>query len=327
MITTAKEKFIQAIWNNDFLLMKESAKDISDFSFINEPNEFDSIPFFNIIRNDEKGDMIQFALELGADPYIMNKDYYSANAIQFAHLRGNEKAKEILRYNEHEELIELMQNRQNRSIEEVAKFIDNGIGVHTRSLTGMTLLMMACRDNDLPLVRFLLERGANPNHIDSDRVTPLMQTFNWGYSLEIADLLVEYGADVHAVSKDGDNVASFASAHKVEALEWCLKHGIDMNVIGHYGFSLLTTAARNADLKSVLFLLELGLDPNHVDEFKKTPLIWAAERSLKMVQAMIKHGADFTLKDKWGNSAKICAEREGKTSIVNYLDKKEKKII
>jgi len=317
----SKEKLMKAIYRNDLSLAKEALIGMDDYSFLNQPDEDGFVPFVEAVRNNREGDIVEFLYNLGGELFAM--DCFMNSAFQYAGIYQSESIKKLLRINEHEELAHLANIDSKNSVSKIMEMIKGGLSVHARSITGLSLIAMACRDHNLPLAKFLLECGANPNDVDTDHVTPLMQAFNWSYSLDIAELLLEYGADIHAVSKKGDNIASFAAAHTVEALEWCEKHNVNMHVVGHYGFTPLTTASRCSNVKTVSFLLEKGLDPNHIDEFKKTPLIWAAEKSLKMVQEMIKFGADIYLMDKFGNTAKKCAEREGKNSIVKYLDKLE----
>lgn len=72
--------------------------------------------------------------------------------------------------------------------------------------TGHTLLMTACNAGQGESVRWLLERGANPNLATAKGTTPLMYAktaaFGSGDPM-ILDLLISAGADVKATDKAG----------------------------------------------------------------------------------------------------------------------------
>ena len=70
----------------------------------------------------------------------------------------------------------------------IAKGAD--INVRDKDENGETLLMKAGDDENLELVKLLLEAGANPNLKDDDGETALMKTD----SEEIKKLLKKYGA-------------------------------------------------------------------------------------------------------------------------------------
>lgn len=70
----------------------------------------------------------------------------------------------------------------------IAKGAD--VNVRDKDNYGMTLLMMACDDDNLEGVKFFLSAGANPNLKDDDGETAMMKTT----SEEIKKLLKKYGA-------------------------------------------------------------------------------------------------------------------------------------
>jgi uncharacterized protein len=96
--------------------------------------------------------------------------------------------------------------------------------------TGATPFLMACDTADVPLMRLLLELGADHKLANAEGITPLMAAAGLGTrapfeeagteaeALEAVQLLLDLGADVNAVTINGDTVihgAAYASFPKV----------------------------------------------------------------------------------------------------------------
>jgi ankyrin repeat protein len=73
---------------------------------------------------------------------------------------------------------------------------------------GATPLARASKTNDLPILRLLLEGGADPTITLKDRTTPAMLAT----SLEAIKLLVEHGVDVNAFNTNGQTILHNAAA-------------------------------------------------------------------------------------------------------------------
>jgi len=86
--------------------------------------------------------------------------------------------------------------------EMVAALLDAGLDPNAADAQGHTLLM---RSRDVEVVRVLLAAGADPNIRSRQGFTALMQQGE--QSAELIELLLEAGADVHAVNESGRTVA------------------------------------------------------------------------------------------------------------------------
>jgi ankyrin repeat protein len=155
-------------------------------------------------------------------------------------------------------------------LETMRRLLDAGVDVNcVAEKSRHTPLTLAARESRLEAVRLLLERGAavdQPKHPGWD-YTPLCLT----KSVAIAELLKAHGASVHAklFERDVSILTYMVRFGGAEIVEWMLDQGLDPRMIGDNQQNLLFDAG---DARTAEILLEAGVDPNHVDEFGRTPL-------------------------------------------------------
>lgn len=89
--------------------------------------------------------------------------------------------------------------------------------------SGYTPLMAATRNNQIKLVRFLLDHGANINHIAEDGNTPLMIAADEG-NLKMVELFIEHGAKTEFSNNDGKTALDIAKAKSYSQLVSFLKN-------------------------------------------------------------------------------------------------------
>ncbi|XP_074875241.1 uncharacterized protein LOC142026232 isoform X2 [Buteo buteo] len=82
---------------------------------------------------------------------------------------------------------------------------------------GISALHQACIDENMEVVQFLVESGADVNQADNEGWTPLHVAASCGYR-HIAQYLLEHGADVAAVTSDGELPLEVAEDEGLEAL-------------------------------------------------------------------------------------------------------------
>jgi ankyrin repeat protein len=148
----------------------------------------------------------------------------------------------------------------------------------------------------LPLIRKLLDAGANPNALvnntprarmraGSPRIvfaTPLMRAAFSG-DLELTRLLLSYNADPAIVSKDGETMVEAAAglgfiqgyskgrspAERLEVVKLFVERGADVNAADDYGITPLMVAANLGDTKIIQYLVDAGADLGAFDLGKK----------------------------------------------------------
>lgn len=143
------------------------------------------------------------------------------------------------------------------------------------SLNTKSPLFVAVEHKNIPMVNYLLKHGASPNssHTEPPIHKSLMHQAALG-PVEIASLLVSYGADINAVDHHGKTPLHHAVAHSNNAVvEFLLKQkNIDMNhqASGHALVTPLHKAAYQGHSDIVKLLIDQGANPNIRNIFGRT---------------------------------------------------------
>ena len=148
----------------------------------------------------------------------------------------------------------------------------------------------------LPLIRKLLDAGANPNALvnntprarmreGSPRIvfaTALMRAA-FAADLELVKLLLDRGADPAIVSRDGETMVSAAAglafihgyhrgktpAERLQVVKLFVGLGNDVNQADDYGITPLMAAANGGDVALIQYLIDVGADLGAHDLGKK----------------------------------------------------------
>jgi ankyrin repeat protein len=148
----------------------------------------------------------------------------------------------------------------------------------------------------LPLIKKLLDAGANPNALvnntprarmraGSPRIvfaTPLMRAAFSG-DLELVELLLSYGADPRIASRDGETMVEAAAglgfiqgyskgrsaSERLEVVKRFVELGADVNEADDYGITPLMVAGNMGDTKIIQYLVDVGADLGAYDLGKK----------------------------------------------------------
>ena len=195
----------------------------------------------------------------------------------------------------------------NRNAALVEKLLGAGANPNAARVTGETVLMTCSRTGSAEGVKALLARGADANASEARRGQTAMMWALAEKHTEVARLLVEHGADVHARSntrvkletavrenaggvgdrlpfpdpKGGFTPLLFAAQQgDVEAARMLLAAGADVNESAPEEGSPLVVATASGHEAFAIYLLEKGADPNAVDSFGVTPLHYAVAKGV-----------------------------------------------
>jgi ankyrin repeat protein len=166
-------------------------------------------------------------------------------------------------------------------------------------------LWVAIEQNDLELAEWCLTHGANPN-APPPRAQSLPQCSLYEQALrvghaEIAELLVRYGAERHAIDLAGPQafIAACVRLDQVEA-----KKLIDDHPEYLKSSEAFTMAARKDSADIASFLLDLGMPLEAEFDHKLRPLHLAASHdAIEVARLLIRRGAEVDpVESNWNNT-------------------------
>ncbi|XP_064150313.1 protein phosphatase 1 regulatory subunit 12C isoform X2 [Loxodonta africana] len=157
---------------------------------------------------------------------------------------------------------------------------------------GISALHQACIDENLEVVRFLVEQGATVNQADNEGWTPLHVAASCGY-LDIARYLLNHGANIAAVNSDGDLPLDLAES---DAMEGLLKAEI-----AHRGVDV--EAAKRAEEELLLHDTRCWLNGGAMPEARHPRTgasalhVAAAKGYIEVMRLLLQAGYDTELRD------------------------------
>jgi ankyrin repeat protein len=155
-----------------------------------------------------------------------------------------------------------------------------------------TPLHYAAMYGSVEALRFLLNKGADPNAANQSSATPLILA---AWSFERAQLLVEHGAAVNAATNQGVTPLLVAATEpgNVSTVRYLLDNGADLHAHDTDGEDALTRAAGSGDVETLKLLLDRGADPKHADALGYTALIDATSfRDSQRIGLLLAAGAN-----------------------------------
>lgn len=137
-------------------------------------------------------------------------------------------------------------------------------------------LTVAANRGSAPMVKLLIERGANVDLMNATGHTPLMIASGGGRSA-IARLLLDAGADVNRMNRNRETALTYAVVWgQLRTVKLLLAYGADVEE-RQGGWSPLMYAANSEHPKIVEVLFEYGADPARRDRYGRTARDIAAQ--------------------------------------------------
>ena len=181
------------------------------------------------------------------------------------------------------------------TIEILGKFdLDKDLIPRTMKTGSRTPLHLAARWNALDVARLLVEHGANVHAKAGPQSHTPLHLAAWRNALDVARLLVERGADVEARTKAGQSTLSWAAmGNALDVARFLVEHGANVEARTKRGASTLHLAARENALDVARFLVEHGVDVEARNKHGISTLSFAAiGNALDVARFLVEHGVD-----------------------------------
>ena len=215
-------------------------------------------------------------------------------------------------------------------------------GTKEQELQGQ--LQIALGNNDVSELTQLLQNGANANKLPNTDLTPLMLAD----SLEIAQLLLDNGANPLAIDANGRNLLHYAVSKKsaLKLIPLYASLNVDVNAQDNEKYSPIFLAidyfneTYNFDNEPIFVGKEIkkektepqpkevlkalvanGANLNAFDEYGSTPLMaCTANDNSELVKILLDLGADRNILNQYGQTAKDIAYKTGRRHIYQLLE-------
>jgi ankyrin repeat protein len=121
---------------------------------------------------------------------------------------------------------------------------------------------------NLPLAKFLLEQGSDPNHC--------LFASTWAQDVKLTELLLSYGADIDPIAFGETPLIFILKARRSACAQLLIDHGADINYRDPNGFTVLHHAVKKKfTQKQVRALLDLGAGSSIKNADGETPSAFA----------------------------------------------------
>ena len=192
---------------------------------------------------------------------------------------------------------------------DIAKIlIDNNANVKIRGKKGEDPLILACFGGFDDIVAAMIEKGADVNYIDPTGLSPIVAALvandhvhmtstevdSHGHQVEIANMLIDNGADINIKGPYGENIIELVSRfNAVELFKKVISLGakLEPDTIGR---NIFINSVKNENIELMNYLVKSGVDFDFIGSEGKTPLhISARIGSYKSSKFLIDKGANI----------------------------------
>ena len=206
--------------------------------------------------------------------------------------------------------------------------VARGATVNIKQIEGRTPVYQASLlGNGLSVLRFLLDKGGDPNAATLIGLTPLGAAALRG-DVEAMRVLIEKGARVDTRNGAGATALMAAATNgSTSAVQLLLEKGADVKVGSKLNETALGNAAGAGNAETVKLLLDRGADVNSRNSRGYSPLMLAAgsdAMNADVVKLLIAQGADASFSADYDETAHILASRRGNTRVTRQLGGLEK---
>jgi ankyrin repeat protein len=185
-----------------------------------------------------------------------------------------------------------------------------------------TRFLFAASRGDVKVITLMCDQGFDPNEADYDNRTALMISAVQGNTGIVRKLFSYEGTDPNKVDIHGNSALYEAvkGAHD-GVIEVLIEHGASLCMEDNIAASTLCQVVSNGDIVTMKRLLKAKIQVNAGDYDNRTALhIACSEGNVVATKLLVEHGADLSVKDRWGNSIFDEAKRSKSGQLLDYLE-------
>jgi ankyrin repeat protein len=173
------------------------------------------------------------------------------------------------------------------------------IDVNFQLKDGRTALMFACCNNDLNVVKDLINKGADVNLVENEFQNSALFMSISKNKIEISKYLINNGANVNLLNIYNENVLFWAVVHKnYELVELLCNKGCNINIFNNKGQHPLFLAIKSKEYEIVKILIKYKANLEMKETiYEDTPLL-ASMKSEEIACLLIESGADIHAENK-----------------------------
>ena len=182
------------------------------------------------------------------------------------------------------------------------KLLSQGVSTDVHNKHGGYPLHCAVHNDSLPMIELLTPHSdINQKSADNNQFTPLWFAARDG-KLPIIKYLLDHGANVNLTPVIGVSPLQVAISQKHNlAVKELLQNGADVNVIDSSGNNILLLSLAMGDTDIINSLLEKGLSVNDKNSAGITPIHWAVSNNEEaMVRFLLAKNANINVPDNTG---------------------------
>lgn len=215
------------------------------------------------------------------------------------------------------------------NLDQVRKWLDQGLPPDYMADRVGTGLMVGAWEGNVPLMELLFSRGADINAVNSRGEQALLLAA-WKGKLPAVKWLLEHGAATNRPPLQWTALHYAVFAGQKEVAEYLMDQGADINARSPNGSSVLMMAAYEGKDELAIRLMERGADPKIRNENGNTALDWAMKYDHTKVARVITNPEEFIdaanrPRAEWGpvqRSEKVPAEIQKLLEVRRVMEAK-----
>lgn len=220
---------------------------------------------------------------------------------------------------------------ENNHIEIVRFLLEKGVNPNYSSSTGLTALHLAAMRGDVPMCQLLVDNGATTDVLAEGNKTPLFLAATNDRPL-IVGFLLDQGAGIEDRDVEGNSpLLGAVDSGSVEVVRLLLDRGADLASRNNDDRNVLHMAvlSKNADvLQLLLSVKDSDRLINRKDCDGDTPLHHAARNAfLDIVQILLKHGARASAKNSSEETTLHAACRYNFPNVVREIVRQDARLV